>query len=394
VVASRSTIFRMGKPTKRGSKKRAAGEGTLRQRPDGIWEWRPPPSFPVRKTLYARRQEDVLKKRDQFLKDFEQGLNLDARKLTVGEYLDLWLEDAVEGSVWYTTYKDHERNVRLHLKPTIGRTLLKDLTRMHVQRLLNAKAKEGYSPRTVRYIHTTLSKALTQAADWDLVPKNVASRAKLPKEKRKKRETLSAENVGAFFSAASEDRFGALYVLAVTSGLRPGELLALKWEDVDLETGALSVRRSVSEDEGGPVIREETKTSAGRRLELLPVAVEALKKHRLRQNEERLRYRRLWRNLGLVFPSTIGTIMRRNNLHRRSYKPLLKKAGLPDIRLYDLRHTFATLMFENKEPLKLVSEMLGHASVRQTADTYTHVSSTMHREAAMRLNDFLSGHLK
>src|SRR5829696_3346756 len=218
---------------KRGGKKRSAGEGTLRQRVDGSWEWRTPSSFPVKKSFCAKRQEDVLKKRD--------------------EYLNLWLEDAVEGSVWYTTYKDHERNVRLHLKPAIGRVLLKDLTRMHVQRLLNAKAKDGYSPRTVRYIHTSLSKALTQAVDWDLVPKNVASRAKLPKQKRKKRETLSAENVGAFFSAASGERFGALYVLAVTSGLRPGELLALKWEDVDLEAGALSVRRSVSEDEGGPV---------------------------------------------------------------------------------------------------------------------------------------------
>ena len=298
------------------------------------------------------------------------------------------------GSVWYTTYKDHERNVRLHLKPAIGRVLLKDLTRMHVQRLLNAKSKEGYSPRTVRYVHTSLSKALTQAVDWDLVPKNVASRVKLPKRKRKKRETLSAENVGAFFAAASKDRFAALYVLAVTSGLRPGELLALKWEDVDLEAGALSVRRSVSEDERGPVIREGTKTSGGRRLELLPVAVEALKKHRFRQNEERLRYRGLWTELDLVFPSTTGTIMRRNNLHRRSYKPLLKRAGLPDIRLYDLRHTFATLMFENREQLKLVSEMLGHVSVKQTADTYTHVSPTMHREAAMRLNGFLSRHLR
>ena len=207
-------------------------------------------------------------------------------------------------------------------------------------------------------------------------------------------ETLSAENVGAFFSAASQDRFGALYVLTVTSSLRPGELLALKREDVDLEAGALSVRRSVSEDEGGPIIREETKTSSGRRLELLPVADEALKKHRLRQNEERVRYRGLWRDLGLIFPSTTGTIMRRNNLHRRSYKPLLKKAGLPDIRLYDLRHTFATPIFENKEQLKLVSEMLGHASVKQTANTYTHISPTMHREAAMRLNNFLSEHLE
>ena len=150
---------------KRGGKKRAAGEGTLRQRPDGRWEWRTPPSFPVKKSLYAWRQEDVLKKRDEFLKDFEQGLDLDAKKLTVAEYLDLWLEEAVEGSVWYTTFRDHKRNVRLHLKPAIGRIRLKDLTRMHVQRFINQKVKEGYAPRTVRYAHTTLSKALTQAVD-------------------------------------------------------------------------------------------------------------------------------------------------------------------------------------------------------------------------------------
>ena len=179
--------------------------------------------------------------------------------------------------------------------------------------------------------------------------------------------------------------------MAVTAGLRPGELLALKWEDLD--RASLSVRRSLSEDEDGPVLRNETKTSRDRRLELVPVAVETLRRHRKRQNEERLRYAGLWKEEDLVFPSTTGTIMRRNNLTRRSYKPLLRAAALPDIRLYDLRHTFATLMFENNEQLKLVSEMLGHASIKQTADTYTHVAPTIHREAAKRLNDFLARHI-
>jgi integrase len=185
-----------------------------------------------------------------------------------------------------------------------------------------------------------------------------------------KRDTLSPANVAAFFAAAEKDRFGALYVLAVTSGLRPQELLGLKWEDLDLERGVLFVRRVVSEDESGFVLREETKSSGvGRRLELSSVAIEALKRHRIRQHQEHLKYRGVWEDLGLIFPSTKGTIMRRNNLHRRSYKPLLAAAGLPDIRLYDLRHTFATLMFENDEQLKLVSEMLGHSSIKQTADT-------------------------
>lgn len=376
------------------ARKRSSGEGTLRHRKDGTWEWRAPASLGVSKSIYGPTERETLKKAKDFLRDMEQGLSLDAAKLTVSDYLDSWLADSVKGSVWYTTYKDHERNVRLHLKPGIGRLKLKNLTRMHVQRLINDKAKEGYGARTVRYIHTTLSKALTQAVDWDLVPKNVASRAKLPQLRRTKRQTLSVQNVAAFFEAASEDRFGALYVLAVTAGLRPGELLALKWEDVDFENESLAVRRAVSEDESGLVLRDETKTSQDRRLELLPVAIENLQRHRFMQNQERLKYRGLWQENDLIFPATNGAIMRRNNLHRRSYKPLLEKADLPDIRLYDLRHTFATLMFENKEQLKLVSEMLGHSSIKQTADTYTHVAPTMHREAALRLNDFLSKHLK
>ena len=276
---------------------------------------------------------------------------------------------------------------------TLGQVKLQDLTQMHVQRLINQKTKEGYSPRAVRYVHTTLSKALNQAVDWDLVQRNVASRINLPRMKKTERQTLTAANVADFFAAAEKDRFGALYVLAVTSGLRPQELLGLKWDDLDLERGVLVLRRVVSEDESGFVLREETKTSGGRRLELSSVAIEALKRHRIRQHQERLKYRGIWEDMGLVFPSAKDTIMRRNNLHRRSYKPLLAAAGLPDIRLYDLRHNFATLMFENDEQLKLVSEMLGHSSIKQTADTYTHDAPTIHRDAAKRLDGFLSRHL-
>ena len=377
------------------TKKRSGGEGTLRQRADGRWEWRTPPSWAVQKTLYGRKEKDVLAKKERFLKDLSDGVNFDAEKLTVSAFLEGWLKDAVEGSVGYSSYRNHERNCRLHIGPKIGRMRLKDLTRMHVQRLLNEKSKEGYSPRSVRYVHTTLSKAMSQAVDWDLIPRNPASRMKLPRMRRVHRTTLTAENVGLFFAAASEagDRFGALYVLAVTAGLRPGELLALKWEDLALDRGTMHVRRALSEDENGPVLRDETKTGNDRRLELSSVAIEALRRHGLRQKQERLAYRGVWEDNDLVFPSTRGTIMRRNNLHRRSYKPLLREAGLPDIRLYDLRHTFATLMFENDESLKLVSEMMGN-SVKQTGDTYTHVAPTIHKAAAARLDAFLGRHLK
>lgn len=170
----------------------AAGEGTYRFRPwDGLHEWRSPHGFPVKKTLYAKNKKALFQKVRQFYRDVDRGVNFDAQKLTLSEYLDQWLESSVEGSVWYTTARDYERQVRLHIKPALGNTKLQSLTKMHVQRLINQKTKEGYSPRAVRYVHTTLSKALSQAVDWDLVTRNVASRVKLPRMTRTRRETLS-----------------------------------------------------------------------------------------------------------------------------------------------------------------------------------------------------------
>lgn len=363
----------------------------MRQRKDLSWEWRTPPGFPVQKSVYGRTQAAVLKKRNAFLEEMRAGVDPDAAKTTIAEFLDLWLREAVKGSVWHTTYSQYERIVRLHLKPSIGGVKLSQLSRLRVQRLVNDKSAEGYAPRTVRYIHTTISKAMTQAVDWDLVLKNPAARVKLPRLQRTERKTFTRENVAVFFEAAKEDRFGALYVLAVSAGLRPGELLALKWEDLDLDRRTLTVRRTLSEDDQGRLVfKDETKTSRGRRLELADIAIESLRAHRKEQAEERLRYKSLWKEESLVFPDTLGGPMWRNNLQRRSYKPLLKRAGLPDIRLYDLRHTCATLMFENDASLKLVADMFGHASIKHTADTYTHVAPAIHREAVDRLNDFLA----
>jgi integrase len=228
------------------------------------------------------------------------------------------------------------------------------------------------SPRTVQYIHVTLHKALKDAVSDGLIPKNVADGIKPSKPKKKEINPLNPEQAKAFLRAVGGDRYEALYVLAIHCGHRQGELLGLKWADVDLEAGTLQVRRTMSETRTGRV-EEETKNRKGRRIELSRTVIEALSRHRKRQNEERLRSGSKWWDQGLVFASQRGTPTNSKSLYYRSFKAILERAGLPDICFHELRHTCATIRFMKGQHPKRVSEILGHSSVAITLDIYSHV---------------------
>ena len=372
--------------------KRAHGEGSYKKRKDGRWEAQYTiytPSGTKRKSVYGRTKAEVTVKLRKILADRDGGVYFDAENLTVGEYLDRWLEGSVKGSVWYTTYRDYAGHVRNHIAPELGRLKLAKLTPAHVQTLYRKKMDSGLSSRTVNYIHATLHKALEQAVKWRLVPYNVSDSATKPRQEKRETEALTVEQVFAFLETAHKvgDRFEALYVVAAFTGMRPGELLALKWRDLVLDgpEPVARVQRGLSKGPGGPAFKR-TKTEKGRSVSLLPLAVEALKRHRKRQAEERLKYSGLWKDHDLVFPSQKGTPMSWDNLVKRNYKPLLKEAGLPQtVRFYDLRHTFATWMLEQGENPKIVQEILGHSQITHTMDTYSHVTPNMQRQAFARL---------
>ena len=372
-------------------RKRASGEGTYKKRKDGRWEAQYivyTPFGTKRKSVYGRTKDEVVAKLRKALAERDGGLVFDAENLTLGEYLNHWLEGSVRDSVWHTTYRDYAGHVRNHIAPELGRLKLAKLTPAHIQTLYRKKLDLGLSPRTVNYIHTTLRKALNQAVKWQLVPRNVAEAATPPRQIKTEMLTLSLKEVFAFLQAArqAEDRFEALYVLAVFTGMRPGELLALKWSDLVLEgpSPVAHVCRSLSKTPDGLVFKR-TKTEKGRSISLLPSVVEALRAHRKRQAGQRLRYSGLWEDHDLVFPSQTGAPMSWRNLILRNFKPLLKKVGLPDIRFYDLRHTFATLLLEQGENPKVVQEILGHSQISLTLDTYSHVTPNIQREAFARL---------
>jgi integrase len=274
------------------ARKRGNGEGSITRRKDGLYMARytvQTADGPKWRTIYGRKgqsREDVAAKLTKAMADRDGGITYDAGKLTVEEHLRRWLSDSVRDTVRRRTYERYESIVRVHLIPAIGRIKLKTLTPAHVRGLYCAKLNAGLAPQSVLHIHRTLSKALKQATDDGLIPRNAAGLVKPPRPRREEIRPLDSEQVRALFETARGDRLEALYVVAITAGLRAGELLGLKWEDLDLEAGTLEVRRTLSEARSGRIF-EAPKSGKGRRIRLTRKATEALRGHRKRQLEEK-----------------------------------------------------------------------------------------------------------
>ena len=373
--------------------KRGNGEGGIsRHKKSGLYMARytvQTATGSKRRTVYGKTRKEAAEKLTKAMADRDGGLVFDAENQTVGEYLQRWLNDSVRGSVKPVTFENRARVVRVHISPMLGRIKLKALAPVHVQGFYRAKLEEGLAPSTVHTIHAVLHTALKRAVKLELVPRNAAAAADPPRPRPKEIRPLDAAQAKVLLSAAHGDRLEAVYVLAVTAGLRISELLGLKWEDVDLERGALHVRRTLSGADSGPTFTTP-KNGKGRSIKLTGQAVDALKRHRATQNEERLKLGSMWEDWGLLFCAERGAPWSRQSLTRCSFKPLLKRAGLPDIRFHDLRHTCATLLLSRGHHPKLVQELLGHASVAITLDRYSHVLPGMSDQTAAAMESALS----
>jgi len=388
------------------------GDGSVYQRQDGKWVGeatvgRRADGGRDRRYVYGDTPEEAQEKLRKLLYERDRGLLADPAKQTVGEFLSSWLQDVAKPAVRPRTYDCYSDIVERHIKPALGGIRLSKLSPQHLQRFYREKQEQGLT-RTVRLCHAVLHRALDRAAKWGLIVRNPADLVDPPKVPKKEFKPLSPEEAQRFLAAAEGDRFHALYVLAVTCGLRQGELLGLKWEDLDLERGTLQVRRQLQwvkaegeERERGKKRTEpkwvltEPKSAKSRRVVSLPaVAVAALKRHKARQTEERLRLGEVWQDLGFVFCTCVGTPESPSNLRKRSFAPLLEKAGLPKVRFHDLRHTCATALLAQGVHPKLVQEQLGHSQISLTLDTYSHVMPDMKREVAAKMDALFGGKLK
>ena len=375
---------------------KANGEGTIYRR-KGAWAAQytyQSAEGPKRRTLYGTSRQEVADKLARALSNRGSALAFDAGSLTLSEYLDWYLDDA-RGRLRPKPFNRAEGLVRNHIRPALGRVKLGDLSPAHLRGLYAAKLGSGLSGRTVGYIHVTLYSALKAAVLDGLIPRNPAASVKPPRMDKREMTPLSPAQARALLDTAraADDRWSALYVLAVTTGLRQGELLGLRWEDVDLGSATLRVRHTLQPPgfpKGAPARLTPPKTRRSLRGVHLPrSAVQALLRHQELQDAERARSDGSWRDYGLVFPNTLGGYADYTNLMPRHFKPLLRKAGLPNIRFHDLRHTCATLLFTRGVHPKIVSEVLGHSSVSITLDVYSHVIPGLGDAAASAMEDAL-----
>ena len=300
-------------------------------------------------------------------------------RLTVREYLEEWKERSARPRVRHRTFLDYAGMLDRYVMPVIGHCKLTSLTPHLIQDVIAGMMKRGLSARTVRYCHTVLSNALKQAVKMRYLRYNPAQDVDLPKQERREMRSMSSEEAVRFLAAAKSSSHYELFALLLGTGLRPGEAVALKWGDLDFSTNRLIVRRSASPGKGGPHLHEPKTARANRTVELPHNLTQLLLELRGRAPDD-----------AFMFPSKAGTPLDVRNLASVHFKPILKAAHLPsELRLYDLRHTHATLLLLAGENPKVVSERLGHASVVLTLDVYSHVLPGMQAAAASKLDAML-----
>lgn len=345
----------------------------------------------VNKTIRGTKK-DADKYLSKTLTAMSTGTYIEASTLSVDDYLDRWLQNAARGRVRERTFDDYSDLLKRYVRPPLGKTRLCDLRPLDIQNLYTDMQGSGLSARTVRYAHAVLSSALGQAVKWLMLSRNPAALVELPKLTHKEMSALSVDEAARFLAAASEDRFALLFALALSTGMRPEEYLGLKWKDIDLEKGVVSVQRAlVWRDKKQGWSFTEPKTAKSRRSIPLPASiVRLLASHKARQGEQRLKAGKKYENHDLVFTTRKGAPLMRRNILRCHFRPILEKAGLPaSIRLYDLRHTCATLLLAANEHPKVVSERLGHSNITLTLDTYSHVLPSMQQGASEKLERML-----
>lgn len=375
------------------TKRRGHGEGSIYQRADGRWCARIDLGYQGgsrrSKDFYGSTRHEVQSQLATARRAAQDGLPMTSERQTLGVFARRWLEEVARPSVRPKTLQFYAGMLRLHIIPSLDRRPLAKVSPQGLQALYGQKLKEGLSPRTVGHIHRVLHKVFQDALNWGLLGRNPCAAVRPPKVQVQEIRTLSPDDARHFLAVADDHPHHALYVLAITAGLRQGELLGLKWPDVDLDAGRLRVQRTIQRIKGGGFIEGEPKSASSRRsITLTKMAVTALKRHRAMQLEARMKAL-VWEENSLLFPNEIGRPIEATNLLRRSFFPLLERAGLQRLRFHDLRHTAATLLLAEGIHPKVVQEMLGHSAVSLTLDTYSHVVPDLQREAAEKMQALL-----
>lgn len=341
-----------------------------------------------RKTIHGAKK-DAERYLTAARREMDLGVFVEPTAMSVNEYFDRWLRDAARPRVSRRTADGYAGLLDRYIRQPLGHKRLDKLQPLDIQAVYGAMQARGLSARLVRHTHAALHNALKQAVKWGLLSRNPSDLVELPKVPHKERHVLSPDEAADFLKAAAVMPHGLVFEFALLSGMRPEEYLALQWSDVDFERSTARVRRALVRHKKSWSF-EEPKTARSRRTVYLPAPLlQKLAAHKRKQAEARLKLGAAWQALDLIFCSEEGTPLSIPNITYRYFRPILTKAKLPRIRLYDLRHTCATLLLIAEENPKVVSERLGHSTIVLTLDTYSHVLPTMQQNATAKLTKML-----
>ena len=329
----------------------------------------------------------MLAKIDEALHDLRRGMLVTGPNITVQEYMEQWLEEIHKPTVKLSTHKNYQELLVNYIIPGLGRIKLQALTPQQVQAFYSKKLSDGLSPKSVNNIHGLLHKALSNAVKWNILPRNVCDAVTPPRVPRKEKTVLTIEQAYIFLRQIKNHRLEALFTMAIVTGMRCGELLALRWQDIDLGDCRLQVKRTVRYIKGYGHIESEPKTVKSRRQIRLPLfVVEVLLRHKVQQEEQRKESAGAWVERDSVFATAKGNYIALTTL-RRALNSILKKAGLPHLRFHDLRHSAATILLSRGTHPKVVQEILGHSQIAMTLDVYSHVLPSMQEDVTKRWDD-------
>lgn len=392
--------------------KRGKGEGSIFQRKDGRWvaivDYGYREGKRQRKSIYGTTRKEVSDEMKRTLRAQQLGMPPELGRLTVGEWLTRWLETQKPPATKPKTYAAYEYHTRIHLMPAFGHIPLVKLQPQDVREFMQRRADAGLAAKTVRHFRATLRATLNVAVNDGLTARNVAALAKPPKLDERPLQVFTEAEAAQFLALVKGHRLEALFTVALALGLRQGEILGLRWQDVDLDAGTLEVNHTLQRvkkpgEKNGKgklqLIAPKTERSC-RRIRLPAAAISALTAHRIRQQQERNAAGPRWRNTGMVFATHIATMLDQRNLARTFYaimntpdpEPDLKKKRklLPSLRFHDLRHSAATLLLLQGVHPRSIMELLGHSSISLTMDTYGHVLDEMKRETARQTDEVFS----
>jgi len=369
------------------ARRRGNNEGSLYHRNDGLWcaqvtlEAR-------RLTKYGKTQKECRDWIKETLNKIDSGLTYEGSQMTLAKFVEMWLSSK-ELSRRPRTVFQYRQVTSTHILPVMGGMKIKDIAPSHIKQLYAIKHEEGTGARTLQIIHAVLHCALKQAVREGLLGRNPVDAIERPKVEQIEFNIFNEEQSRQFLKEASGSTFEAVFYLALTTGMRQGEMLGLKWSDVDWEKGMLHVQRQLQQVERKGYALVPPKTKAGRRqIKLGQVMLEQLMAHRKRQEQVKAFAGNRWQEQDLIFPTTIGTPLDHKRV-TKEFKELLKKAGLPEMRFHDLRHTSISLMLEMGTPLNTVQRRAGHSKASVTADIYGHAMVGSQNEAAEKIESLV-----